>query len=83
MSDEEFDLLDELYFVQPYAVLQGALCWEDSKLLNTLTLLLDKGWIKCFSAPDQECFEDIDLQTVGKELMYLATKKGLMAHNTL
>ena len=83
MSDEEFDLLDELYFVQPYAVLQEALGWEDSQLLSTLTLLLDKGWIKCFSAPDQECFEDIDLHAVGKSLMYLATKKGLMAHNTL
>jgi len=41
MSDEEFDLLDELYFVQPYAVLQEALGWEDSQLLDTLTLLLD------------------------------------------
>ena len=83
MSDEEFDLLDELYFVQPYAVLQEALGWEDSKLLYTLTLLFDKGWIKCFSAPDQECFEEIDLHAVGKALLYLATKKGLMAHNTL
>ena len=83
MSDEEFDLLDELYFVQPFAVLQEALGWEDSQLLNTLTLLLGKGWIKCFSAPDQECFDDIDLHTIGKALLYLATKKGLMAHNTL
>jgi hypothetical protein len=46
-------------------------------------LLVDKGWIKCFSAPDQECFDDIDLREVGKELLYLATKKGLMAHNTI
>lgn len=83
MSDQEFDLLDELYFVQSYSTLQEALGWEDSQLLDTLTLLVGKGWIKCFSAPDQECFEDIDLHEVGKELLYLATKKGLMAHNTL
>jgi hypothetical protein len=83
MSDEEFDLLDELYFVQPYSTLQEALGWEDSQLLDTLTLLVDKGWIKCFSSPDQECFEVIDLHEVGKKLLYLATKKGLMAHNTL
>jgi hypothetical protein len=83
MSDQEFDLLDELYFVQPYSTLQEALGWEDSQLLDTLTLLVDKGWIKCFSAPDQECFDDIDLHEVGRELLYLATKKGLMAHNTL
>ena len=30
-----------------------------------------------------ECFEAINLQEVGKELLYLATKKGLMAHTTL
>jgi hypothetical protein len=83
MSDEEFDLLDELYFVQPYAILQEALGWPDLQLLNTLTLLKDKGWIKCFVAPDQECFEDIDLHELGKVLLYLATKKGLMAHTTI
>jgi len=83
MSDEEFDLLDELYFVQPYAILQEALGWPDLQLLNTLTLIKDKGWINCFSAPDQECFEDIDLHELGKGLLYLATKRGLMAHTTI
>jgi len=83
MSDEEFDLLDELYFVQPYAFLQETLGWEDKKLLATLVILLEKGWIKCFTEPDQECFEAINLQEVGKGLLYLATKKGLMAHTTL
>jgi hypothetical protein len=83
MSDEEFDLLDELYLVQPYSNLQEALGWQDSQLLDTLTLLKDKGWIKCFSAPDQECFENIDLHKEGKVLLYLATKKGLIAHTTI
>ena len=83
MSDEEFDLLNELHFVQPYSAVQEALGWEDSQLLDTLTLLVDRGWIKCFTTPDQECFDAIDLQEVGKELLYLATKKGLIAHNTI
>ena len=83
MSDEEFDVLDELYFVQTYAFLRETLAWEDERLLDTLTLLVEKGWVKCFSEPDQECFETINLQEVGKELLYLATKKGLMAHTTL
>ncbi len=83
MSDEEFDLLDELYFVQPYSVIQEALAWEDGKMLDTLVLLKDKGWIKCFTAPDRECFDSINLHEVGKELLYLASKKGLMAHNTI
>jgi hypothetical protein len=83
MSDEEFDVLDELYFVQPYAFLQETLGWEDKRLLETLTLLVEKGWVKCFTEPDQECFEAIHLEEVGKELLYLATKKGLMAHTTI
>ena len=83
MSDEEFDVLDELYFVQPYAFLQETLAWEDKHLLDTLTSLVEKGWVKCFTEPDQECFETINLLEVGKELLYLATKKGLMAHTTL
>jgi hypothetical protein len=83
MSDEEFDVLDELYFVQPYAFLQETLAWEDKRLLDTLTSLVEKGWVKCFTEPDQECFEAVNLQVVGKELLYLATKKGLMAHTTL
>jgi hypothetical protein len=83
MSDEEFDLLDELYFVQPYSFLQETLGWVDKQLLDTLTSLVEKGWVKCFTEPDQECFESINLQEVGKELMYLATKKGLMAHTTI
>lgn len=83
MSDEEFDLLDELYFVQPYSTLQATLAWEDGKMLDTLVLLKDKGWIKCFTTPDRECFDSINLHEVGKELLYLASKKGLMAHNTI
>jgi len=83
MSDDEFDLLDELYFVQPYSILQEALGWEDKQLLYTLGLLKEKGWIKCFTSPDQECFDAINLYEMGKDLLYLATKKGLMAHNTL
>ena len=83
MSDDEFDLLDELYFVQPYSILQEALGWEDKQLLYTLGLLKEKGWIKCFTSPDQECFDVINLCEMGKDLLYLATKKGLMAHNTL
>jgi hypothetical protein len=83
MSDEEFDVLDELYFVQTYAFLQETLAWEDKRLLDALTSLVEKGWVKCFTAPDQVCFEAINLQEVGKELLYLATKKGLMAHTTL
>lgn len=83
MSDREFDLLDELYFVQPYSYLQESLGWEDEVLLETLTSLYTKGMIKCLSGPDEERFDQVNIFVEGKSLYFLATKKGLMAHNTL
>lgn len=83
MSDAEFDLLDELYFVQGYAYLKDSLGWEDLLLLETLTSLYKKGMIKCLSGPDEERFDQVDIFKEGENLFFLATKKGLMAHNTL
>ena len=83
MSDAEFDLLDELYFVQPYDHLKETLGWEDKQLLETLDLLYRAGMIKCLAEPDRERFDLVDIFSEGKNLMFLATKKGLMAHNAL
>lgn len=83
MTDLEFDLLDELYFVQSYDYLRNALGWDEFSLLQTLQSLYRKGMIKCLSGPDQERFDDVDVLSEGQRLFYLATKKGLMAHNTL
>lgn len=83
MNESEFDLLDELYFVQEYSYLKDALGWEDYPLMQTLATLYEKGMIKCLSAPDDERFDQVDIFKEGKGLYFLATKKGLMAHNTL
>jgi hypothetical protein len=83
MTDNEFDLLDELYFVQPYNLLKETLGWEDYQLLATLQSLHSKGWIKCLFEPDDEVFGEVDFEGKGMELYYLATKKGLMEHNAL
>ena len=83
MSDEEFDLLDELYFVQPFDYLQSELGWDDEVILKTLDSLYKKGMIKCLTQPDEERFDSVNVLKEGKELFFLATKKGLMAHNTL
>ncbi|WP_194776178.1 hypothetical protein [Pararhodonellum marinum] len=83
MSDDEFDLMDELYFVQPYVHLKEQLGWEDEKLLSTLQLLYQKEWIKCLYQPDEEIFSDARILQDGKAYYYLASKKGLMEHNAL
>ena len=82
MSEEEFDLMDELYFVQPYPYLKKELGWEDEKLLATLQLLIDKEWIKCFFNVDEEVNDNFNIEKEGKEYYYLATKVGLMEHNS-
>ena len=81
MTEEEFDLLDELYFVQSYEYLKQELDWEDEKLLFILQKLVDKEWINCFSSPDEEVFDDPDIPHKGKTYFYLASKKGLLEHN--
>jgi hypothetical protein len=83
MTDNEFDLLDEMYFVQPYSYLKETLGWEDQRLLVTLQSLHSKGFIKCLIAPDDEVFGGVDFEDKGKDLFYLATKKGLMEHNAI
>jgi len=83
MSEEEFDLMDELYFVQAYGYLKEELGWDDDKLLVILQDLYDKGFIKCLSHPDNELFDHIDIKGMGTTYYYLATKKGLMHHNTI
>jgi len=83
MTDAEFDLMDELYFVQPFEYIKETLKWEDELLLKTLQSLYSRGYIKCLETPDHERFDEVDVIKDGKELFFLATKKGLMAHNSL
>ncbi|EKB49020.1 hypothetical protein [Cecembia lonarensis] len=81
MTDDEFDLLDELYFVHPYEYLKATLGWEDERLKCTLESLYQKSFIKCLAEPDHEIFEVKNLKHEAEQMYFLATKKGLMAHN--
>jgi hypothetical protein len=83
MSETEFELLDELYFVQHYSYLKGTLNWGDEKILDGLKSLHDQGLVKCLRSPDEEIFGEVNFMEKGDSLFYLATKKGLMVHNTI
>jgi len=83
MSENEFDLIDELYFVQPFQYLRDSLGWQDELIIATLESLHVNGYVKCLRSPDEEVFEDLNLARDGKNFYFLATKKGLMAHNTI
>lgn len=83
MSETEFELLDELYFVQHYNYLKETLNWEDERIFETLKSLHDQGLVKCLRSPDEEIFGKVNFIEEGASLFYLATKKGLMVHNTI
>lgn len=82
MSDEEFDVLDELYFVQPFSYLIEELQMEEDDLKQVLRSLLQKGYIKCFFNMNDEVFDDqLNFEEEFKNYHYLASKQGLLAHN--
>jgi len=82
MTDQEFDVLDELYFVQPYNYLLEELEIEDAELKSVLVQLVEKGWVKCFLSMQEEALsQELQLEEKYREYFYLASKEGLMAHN--
>lgn len=82
MSDAEFDVMDELYFVQPFNYLIEELEMPAIDLKDVLKSLIEKGWVKCLYNMNDEVFEDkLDIENEFQDYYYLATKTGLLAHN--
>ncbi len=83
MTDEEFEVLDELYFVQSFKDLVDLTSRESGKLRDILSQLHQKGWIRILDGVDDEVPKDrVDLINHFEDYFYLASKEGLMAHNT-
>jgi len=80
MDDAEFDLLDELYFVTSFEELQANTDMSEAKIRDTLISLAGRGWICVYENSDEE-LADFDLMGNFKLYFYLASKKGLLAHN--
>lgn len=89
MTDQEFDILDELYFVTDFETIRQAVGLTEAELKEHLGAMLSKGWVKCFIAGTYEVVSDTG---IGENLnfdhkyatyQYLATKAGLLAHNTI
>jgi hypothetical protein len=81
MTDEEFDILDELYFVIAYEDLLPRVEAEPPALESILMSLFDKGWIRIMKNPDGEDLHQCPVRWEGHYL--LASKQGLKAHNSL
>ncbi len=80
MDDIEFEVLGELYFVTAYSDLCMNFDFEENELLDVLIKLASKGWIRVYETVDEE-IEEVDLTRKFKSYLYLASKKGLLAHN--
>lgn len=81
MTDLEFDVLDELYFVQSFKEVSDAIDIPESELLPVLISLYDKGWIRVFVSPDEEVEDKVGIADNYVSYFYLASKQGLLAHN--
>lgn len=85
MTEVEFEILDELYFVASYADLTGSISLSDEELCAGLQALLEKGYIKILY-PDQDTEHTYDADSFGmqwQDYFYLATKTGLVRHNSI
>ena len=83
MTDLEYEIMDELYFVISFNDLQQKLSLEEMQLKLSLGNLLDLGYVKCFTnVSDEIPNEEIDFENNYRIYHYLASKEGLFAHNS-
>ena len=84
VTDPEFDLLDELYFVTPFRALLQKTGLPAPELENQLRTLLEQGLIRSYwPDPDTElAYETTSFGAIARDAAYLASKEGLLQHNT-
>jgi hypothetical protein len=83
MTDREYEILDALYFTISFDVLIRELETEEMKLIEELLELIRKGWVKCLEKNSEQEVEVLELVKMNyKEYNFLASKKGLMIHNS-
>lgn len=83
MTDDEFDIIDELYFVTAYHDLKKATDFPDEKLKANLIHMAKQGWVRVYKSVDEESeLESLDIENDFHSYFYLASKKGLFEHNS-
>ncbi len=83
MNNIEYDILDELYFVQSFESLKSILQLEETLLKATLWQLILDQLVKCMLDFDEEVtISNDDFEENFKKYHYIASKKGLFLHNS-
>ncbi len=83
MTDDEYNIIDELYFVTAYQDLKEGCELSDEVLRENLISLVKNGLVRVYKNVDEASeIEQINLHDHFKNYFYLASKKGLFQHNT-
>ena len=83
MTDDEFNIIDELYFVTSYQDLKEGCQLSDEVLQTNLISLVKEGLVRVYKNVDEASeLQQINLKDHFKKYFYLASKKGLFEHNT-
>ncbi|MFN8415394.1 MAG: transporter [Cytophagaceae bacterium] len=83
MSDLEFDILDQLYFVIGLEELSKEMQMSSEDLWPSLRNMIEKEWVKVMLYQSDEEVELSKVSTASlNQYVFLATKKGLLAHNS-
>ena len=83
MTNIEFEILDELYFVISFDELLAELDFDKELLVNELRKLYQKGWIRVYDGIDKELENHVLLDESFSKYRFFVSKKGLSEHNSV
>lgn len=84
MTDIQFDIIDKLYFVEPYQTLLNEIDAPESIIRSELKELIQKGWVQIMKFDEKvKDFLPTPFLNVDdlKSCYFLATKEGLLKHH--
>lgn len=82
MSEQEFDLIDALYFICDLPALEQELGWHIDLIWQILEDCHSKGWVKIVALHDgKDVAQTINWKQKPNGYYFLASKEGLLAHN--
>lgn len=82
MTDIEYEIIDELYFLTSFADLKSTFNQGDVDLEEMIWRLISKGWVRMTDKNDNEIQTvESDFHRQKDQFYFIVTKSGLLAHN--
>jgi len=82
MTNTQYEIIDALYFVIHFDELLAQLDLDEGLLVVELHKLHQKGWIRVYDTINQELENHALLDDRIIKYQFLASKQGLIAHNS-